>query len=58
MEDVIQNVASLTHWGKINEIRKHGGCHSKHNTAYMLRKKEMEFVNIEDIIQNTASLTS
>ena len=42
---------------KINGVRKRGGCDSKHDITYPLRKKEMEFVSVEDVIQNTISLT-
>ena len=42
---------------KTNEVRKRGGCDSKHDITYILRKKEMEFVSIDDVIQNTISLT-
>ena len=41
-----------------NGVRNRGGCDSKHDITYFLRKKEMEFVNVEDVIQNTMSLTS
>ena len=43
--------------GKENGVRKYGGCDSKHDITYMLRKREMEFVSMEDVIQNTISLT-
>ena len=43
---------------KINEVRKHGGCDSKHDITYFLGKKWMEFVSTEDLIQNTISITS
>ena len=37
---------------------EHGGCDSKHDIAYILRQKEMEFVSMEGGIQNTTSLHS
>ena len=42
MEDVIQNTISLTNYGrkKINGVRKHGGCDSKHDITYKLRKEK------------------
>ena len=43
---------------KMNGVRKHGGCDSKHDITYFLRKNEMEFVSMGDVIQNTISLTS
>ena len=43
--------------GKKNGVRKHGGCDLKHDITYILRKREMEFVSVEDVIQNTISLT-
>ena len=42
---------------KINGVCKHGGCDSKHDITYSLRKKQMDFVSVEDVIQNTISLT-
>ena len=38
---------------------EHGGCDSKHNITYFLRKRkqEMDIVSMEDMIQNTISLT-
>ena len=35
---------------KINGVRKHGGCDSKHDITYQLGKREMEFVRMEDVI--------
>ena len=32
-------------------------CDSKHDITYNLRKKQMEFVSVDDVIQNTISLT-
>ena len=45
---------------KISTITKceYGGCDSKHDIAYILRQKEMEFVSVEGVIQNTISLTN
>ena len=43
---------------KINGVRKRGGCDSKHDITYQLGKREMEFVRMEDVIQNTISLTT
>ena len=39
---------------------EHGECDSKHNITYFLRKRkpEMDMVSMEDVIQNTISLTS
>ena len=39
---------------------EHAGCDSKHNITYYLRKRkqEMDMVNMQDVIQNTISLTS
>ena len=34
---------------------KHGGCDLKQDIAYILKKKEIEFVSKEDLIQNTIS---
>ena len=44
---------------KMSTITKceYGGCESKHDIAYNLRQKEMEFVSVEGVIQNTISLT-
>ena len=41
IEDVIQDMISLTSYGKkkINGVRKHEGCDSKHDITYILRKK-------------------
>ena len=36
---------------------EHGGCDPKHDITYFLRKKKMEFVSMDDVIQNTISLT-
>ena len=37
---------------------EHAGCDSKHNITYFLRKrKQMDMVSMEDVIQNTISLT-
>ena len=38
---------------KTNGVRKHGGCDSKHDITYNLRKKQMEFVSMDDVIQKT-----
>ena len=45
---------------EINGHSEHGGCDSKHNITYILRKRkqEMDMVSMEDVIQNTISLTS
>ena len=42
IEDVIQNTISLTPEGKkkINGVRKHRGCDSKHDITYYLRKEK------------------
>ena len=42
---------------KRNGVHKRGGCVSKHDITYPLRKKEMKDVSIEDVIQNRISLT-
>ena len=43
MEDVIQNTISLTRYGKkkINGVRKHGGCDSKLDITYSLKKEKI-----------------
>ena len=38
-------------------ICEHGKCDSKHDITYFLRKKQMDFVSVDDVIQNTISLT-
>ena len=43
---------------KRNGVRKDGGRDSKHNITYSLMKKERELVSMEDVFQNTISLTS
>ena len=43
---------------KRNGVCKHEGCGLRHDITYSLRKKEMEFVSIEDMIRSTMSLTS
>ena len=55
---MIQNTISLTFYGKINGVRKDVGCDSKHDVTHFLGKKELEFVSMEDVIQNTISLTN
>ena len=42
---------------RINGVRNHGGCDSKHDITYNLRRKQMESVSMEDVIQNMISLT-
>ena len=42
---------------KRNGVRKNGRCDSKHDITYILRKKIMESLSVEDVIQNTISLT-
>ena len=55
---MIQNTISLTSQGKRNGVRKHEICGSKHDTTYILSKKEMKFLTMKDVIQCTVSLTS
>ena len=43
--------------GKINGFGKRGRCDLKHDITYSLMKKYMEFVSVDDVIQNTISLT-
>ena len=38
---------------KRNGVHKSGGCDSKHDITYSLKK--MEFVSMEDVIQNTTT---
>ena len=52
---------NITYWlRKRNGHGEHEGYDSKHNITYPLRKRkqEMDMVSMEDVIQNTISLTS
>ena len=44
---------------KTNGVRKRGGCDSKHDITYILRKKKMEFIGMDGVIEieSTISLT-
>ena len=42
---------------KIKGVHKDGGHDSKHDITYKLIKKLIEFVNMDDVIQNTTSPT-
>ena len=52
-----QNVHTNCKMSTITNLCEYGGCDSKHDIAYILRQKEMEFISVEDVIQNTISLT-